>query len=86
MQAADLHEKQKADAKNAVEEYVYEMRDKLSDSLAEFVTEKVGSTYNHYEFLILFSTKHLVVNFWGGEEELRMYPRSAATTGLSQRS
>ncbi|KIH53698.1 DnaK family protein [Ancylostoma duodenale] len=41
MQAADLHEKQKADAKNAVEEYVYEMRDKLSDSLAEFVTEKV---------------------------------------------
>ncbi|VDO36548.1 unnamed protein product [Haemonchus placei] len=39
MQAADLHEKQKADAKNAVEEYVYEMRDKLSDAFAEFVTE-----------------------------------------------
>ncbi|VDK80586.1 unnamed protein product, partial [Cylicostephanus goldi] len=40
MQEADLHEKQKADAKNSVEEYVYDMRDKLSDSLAEFVTEK----------------------------------------------
>ncbi|KAK6741049.1 hypothetical protein RB195_009106 [Necator americanus] len=40
MQAADLHEKMKADAKNAVEEYVYEMREKLSDSLADFVTEK----------------------------------------------
>ncbi|WKX99980.1 hypothetical protein Q1695_014673 [Nippostrongylus brasiliensis] len=39
MQAADLKEKQKADAKNAVEEYVYEMRDKLSDTLAEYVTE-----------------------------------------------
>ncbi|KAK5976164.1 Heat shock protein 4 [Trichostrongylus colubriformis] len=39
MQAADLQEKHKADAKNAVEEYVYEMRDKLSDALVEFVTE-----------------------------------------------
>ncbi|PIO58840.1 hypothetical protein TELCIR_19716, partial [Teladorsagia circumcincta] len=39
MQAADLQEKHKADAKNAVEEYVYEMRDKLSDTLVEFVTE-----------------------------------------------
>ncbi|CAJ0598446.1 unnamed protein product [Cylicocyclus nassatus] len=37
MQEADLLEKQKADAKNSVEEYVYDMRDKLSDS---FVTEK----------------------------------------------
>ncbi|KAK6012336.1 DnaK family protein [Ostertagia ostertagi] len=41
MQAADLQEKHKADAKNAVEEYVYEMRDKLSDTLVEFVTEAV---------------------------------------------
>ncbi|KHJ87295.1 DnaK family protein [Oesophagostomum dentatum] len=40
MQAADLHERQKADAKNTVEEYVYEMRNKLSDSLGPYVTEK----------------------------------------------
>lgn len=39
MQAADLTEKHKADAKNAVEEYVYEMRDKLSGALADYVTE-----------------------------------------------
>lgn len=31
MQRADEKEKKKADAKNSVEEYVYDMRDKLSD-------------------------------------------------------
>lgn len=44
MQAADLTEKQKADAKNAVEEYVYEMRDKLSGALADYVTEAVSDS------------------------------------------
>ncbi|GMR39903.1 hypothetical protein PMAYCL1PPCAC_10098 [Pristionchus mayeri] len=39
MQRVDLLEKKKADAKNAVEEYVYEMRDKLCDQLAEYITE-----------------------------------------------
>ncbi|GMS88203.1 hypothetical protein PENTCL1PPCAC_10378 [Pristionchus entomophagus] len=39
MQRADLLEKRKADAKNAVEEYVYEMRDKLADQLAEYITD-----------------------------------------------
>uniref|UniRef100_A0A0N5CE53 Heat shock 70 kDa protein 4L n=1 Tax=Strongyloides papillosus TaxID=174720 RepID=A0A0N5CE53_STREA len=39
MQRTDLLEKQKADAKNAVEEYVYDMRDKLCDVLADFIQE-----------------------------------------------
>ncbi|GMT18318.1 hypothetical protein PFISCL1PPCAC_9615 [Pristionchus fissidentatus] len=42
MQLADLQEKRKADAKNAVEEYVYEMRDKLCDQLGEYITEADG--------------------------------------------
>lgn len=37
---ADRMEKQRLDAKNAVEEYVYEMRDKLSDVLTQFATEQ----------------------------------------------
>lgn len=41
MQKVDRLEKEKADAKNAVEEYVYYMRDKLSEALAEFITPKV---------------------------------------------
>uniref|UniRef100_A0A0K0E6P5 Heat shock 70 kDa protein 4-like n=1 Tax=Strongyloides stercoralis TaxID=6248 RepID=A0A0K0E6P5_STRER len=40
MQQTDFLEKQKADAKNAVEEYVYDMRDKLCDVLADFIQEK----------------------------------------------
>lgn len=39
MQQNDRHEKLKADAKNAVEEYVYEMREKISDQLADYVKE-----------------------------------------------
>lgn len=42
MQEVDLNEKMKADAKNAVEEYVYSMREKLSEQFAEFVTEEVS--------------------------------------------
>lgn len=38
----DRMEKEKADAKNTVEEYVYEMRDKLSDTLEKFVSESVS--------------------------------------------
>lgn len=42
MQRVDLLEKRKADAKNAVEEYVYEMRDKLGEQLGEYITEAVS--------------------------------------------
>ncbi|KAE9417033.1 hypothetical protein Angca_003174, partial [Angiostrongylus cantonensis] len=45
MQSADMLEKQKADAKNTVEEYVYEMREKISDCLADFVTEKDADAF-----------------------------------------
>ncbi|XP_013418589.1 97 kDa heat shock protein-like isoform X2 [Lingula anatina] len=37
---SDKLEKERADAKNSVEEYVYEMRDKISGPLEEFLTEK----------------------------------------------
>jgi len=39
----DKMEKERADSKNAVEEYVYEMRDKLSGPLSEFIIEAVRS-------------------------------------------
>lgn len=35
----DQLEREKADARNSVEEYVYSMRDKLDDYLREFITE-----------------------------------------------
>lgn len=37
----DKMEKEKADAKNAVEEYVYEMRGKISEDLEKFISEEV---------------------------------------------
>lgn len=37
----DKMEREKADARNAVEEYVYDMREKLCDKFSEFVSEKV---------------------------------------------
>ncbi|CAI4229025.1 unnamed protein product [Auanema sp. JU1783] len=48
MQRADLFEKKKADAKNSVEEYVYEMRDKLSDQLSGFVTGGDADMFRSY--------------------------------------
>lgn len=41
MQAQDRQEKERADARNALEEYVYELRGKLSEgeSLHEFVAD-----------------------------------------------
>lgn len=41
MQSKDRAEKETSDAKNAVEEYVYYMRDKLSDVYAEFISNEV---------------------------------------------
>lgn len=38
----DKLEKERNDAKNAVEEYVYEMRDKLSGEYDKFVSEDVS--------------------------------------------
>lgn len=39
----DKLEKERNDAKNTVEEYVYEMRDKLSGVYEKFVNEDVSS-------------------------------------------
>ena len=40
---ADRLETERADAKNSLEEYVYDMRDKLSTSLEQFMPEAVSS-------------------------------------------
>lgn len=45
MQEVDRLQKQKADAKNSVEEYVYDMREKLSDLLSDFITEADADTF-----------------------------------------
>lgn len=47
MQAQDRQEKERADARNALEEYVYELRGKLSEgeSLHEFVAEEPRSRF-----------------------------------------
>lgn len=37
----DKLEKERADAKNAVEEYVYEMRNKLGEDFGQFMKEEV---------------------------------------------
>lgn len=41
MMMQDKLEKERCDAKNAVEEYVYEMRDKIANVLAQFIKEEV---------------------------------------------
>lgn len=45
MQQNDRQEKLKADAKNSLEEYVYEMREKLCDQLSEFVSESDADAF-----------------------------------------
>jgi len=41
MNAQDKKQIEKVNARNAVEEYVYEMRDKLEDVYNEFISEQV---------------------------------------------
>lgn len=45
MIAADKLEKERIDAKNAVEEYVYEMREKLSEELAPYASQQVAGDF-----------------------------------------
>lgn len=42
----DKLEKEKSDAKNAVEEYVYDMRSKLGETLEKFIKEEVSLLAN----------------------------------------
>ena len=60
MIAQDKMEKERSDAKNALEEYVYDMRDRVSDQLEKFVTEKVRDTHS---LLVLFSVRPSVHSF-----------------------
>lgn len=46
MMMQDKLEKERCDAKNGVEEYVYEMRDKIANVLAQFIKEEVRSYHN----------------------------------------
>ena len=52
MIAQDKMEKDRVDAKNTLEEYVYEMRDKLYASLEKFIREQVC-----YLAVVIFSNK-----------------------------
>lgn len=45
---------EKADAKNALEEYVYDMRNKLTEQYQQFVTEQV-SNFSFFGFRLLFT-------------------------------
>lgn len=46
MMAQDRLEKERVDAKNAVEEYVYEMRGKINDQLSPYITEQDKAVFS----------------------------------------
>lgn len=46
MQAQDRQEKERADARNSLEEYVYEMRDGLANEKADFITDSNRNALN----------------------------------------
>jgi hypothetical protein len=50
----DRKEKERSEAKNSVEEYIYELRDKLSNEFERFVLPEV------YFFISLYCTEILV--------------------------
>ena len=56
---ADRLEIERADAKNSLEEYVYDMRDKISTVLEDFMPEEVGKlvefSYGYSYFVCIFS-------------------------------
>lgn len=53
----DKLEKERNDAKNNVEEYVYDMRDKLHGVLEKFVNEAVSTVSRHWHIVALISTR-----------------------------
>lgn len=53
MVTQDRLEKERADAKNAVEEYVYDMRDKLYSLYEEYVKEEVKQFYSFFPLNII---------------------------------
>lgn len=59
MHAQDKKQIERANARNAVEEYVYEMKDKLESPYKEFITEQVlqGHCYSSQSHLLCVYTK-----------------------------
>ena len=52
----DKKEKERSEAKNSVEEYIYEIREKLSNEYERFILEEVCKTLKFFlEFFILAS-------------------------------
>lgn len=51
----DRLEVEKTDAKNSVEEYVYDMRDKLDTSLQPFVNEQVSVCRDRFCVTLMFT-------------------------------
>lgn len=64
----DRVERERAFAKNALEEYIYDTRDKLSDSLASYITEKDSETFRG----ILQETEDWLYDE-GEEQEKKVY-------------
>lgn len=54
----DRKEKERSEAKNSVEEYIYDMREKLSNEYEKFIVEEV-SLFKH-SFLSLFFLNKLL--------------------------
>lgn len=73
MRKNDLNEKLKNDAKNAVEEYVYGMRNLLSGRLSEFVTEEEVEKFNS----VLTATEDWLYDE-GEDTELAIYEKRLA--------
>ena len=48
MRSQDREEKEKADSRNALEEYIYDIRDKIGGDYSEFVTEQVINFIRFY--------------------------------------
>lgn len=48
MSYQDLLETQRCDAKNAVEEYVYNIRDQLESTLKEYITEAAKESFRSF--------------------------------------
>lgn len=57
MQANDRLEADKAIVRNAVEEYVYDMRNKLCEELLEFVSEEVRAGLGFTRWLLFTRAK-----------------------------
>lgn len=56
MSAQDKKQIEKANARNAVEEYIYEMKDKLEDVYKEYITEQVSVGLVHFSILLFLSS------------------------------